>query len=61
LGCKGQSGLVALADAVTTGNLQMLDISSNRILGMKGVRYDGIKAISKAIGEKVLVPATQTC
>ncbi|GMH73636.1 hypothetical protein TrST_g7182 [Triparma strigata] len=49
LGCKGQSGLVALADAVTTGNLQMLDISSNHILGMKGVRYDGIKAISKAI------------
>ncbi|GMH65777.1 hypothetical protein TL16_g04278 [Triparma laevis f. inornata] len=52
LGCKGQSGLVALAGAVSTGNLQMLDISSNHILGTKGVRYDGIKAISSAIETK---------
>ena len=49
LGCKGQSGLVALAGAVCEGRIVTLDVSNNAILGVKGVRYDAIKAISHGI------------
>lgn len=48
LGVRGQSGLVALAKSVTSGVLQSLDVSNNTILGLKGMRYDAIKALAHA-------------
>lgn len=49
LGVKGQSGIVALGDAIMKGKLLSLDISDNQILGLKNQRYDGIKSIAKSI------------
>jgi len=50
LGVKGQSGIVALGEAIKEGKLVSIDLSNNVLLGVKSQRYDGIKSISKAIG-----------
>ena len=65
LGVKGQSGLVAVANAAKNGVLKTLDLSANQILGPKNVRYDGLKALAKAIetssgGDIQVTPHTHT-
>ena len=49
LGVKGQSGIVALADAIKVGKLLSMDLSNNTLLGLKSQRYDAIKSISESI------------
>jgi len=49
LGAKGQSGIVALARASGMGVIKVLDVGNNQMLGPKGNRYDGIRAIAKAV------------